>query len=207
MKVLVVDDHHVVTLAVTNLLREEGYDVVGQANTGVLAIDEVRRLKPDLVILDVDIPQLDGLSVMKRLSSLDPKPRILIFTGAKNSRLPLRCLQEGASGYVSKEGALDELLSACKAIKAGYTWFKADTIDSVRDEDLGSDEESAIRKLSPRELNVLRCLAVGQSNIMIAESLHISNKTVSTYKSRLQEKLKIDNLVELAAFAKRHGLV
>ncbi|HEF4761171.1 TPA: response regulator transcription factor [Pseudomonas putida] len=207
MKVLVVDDHQVVTLAVTNLLREHGFDVAGQANTGILAIDGVRKHKPELVILDVDLPQLDGLSVMKRLSCFDPKPRILIFTGAKNSRLPQRCLQDGASGYVSKEGSMSELLNACLAIREGYTWFKADTIDSVRQEDFNSNEDDALKKLSPREMNVLRCLAAGLTNIKIAESLHISNKTVSTYKSRLQEKLKIDSVVELADFAKRHGLI
>ncbi|MDR6915978.1 two-component system response regulator EvgA [Pseudomonas sp. 3296] len=206
MKVLVVDDHQIVTLAVTNLLHGQGFEVVGDATTGILAIDGVRKLKPDLVILDVDIPQLDGLSVMKRLSCITPRPRILIFTGAKNARLPQRCLQDGASGYVSKEGTMGELLNACLAIKDGYTWFKADTIDSVREEDFSSDEDDAVKKLSPREMNVLRCLAAGLTNMKIAESLHISNKTVSTYKTRLQEKLKIESIVELAEFAKRHGL-
>ncbi|QTD31463.1 response regulator transcription factor [Pseudomonas fluorescens] len=207
MKVLLVDDHPVVLSAVGTLLAAEGFEIVGKATNGVMAIAMTLQLEPDLIVLDIDIPQLDGLGVLDRVSNLTKKPKVLILTGMKNAQMAARCLKSGASGYVSKEGDTGELLNASKAIREGYTWFMADALDSVRSQDFEKSDAALVNLLSPRELNVLRCIARGDSNTEIAETLHISTKTVSTYKTRLQQKLKIGKAVALAEFANRNGLV
>lgn len=207
MNVLLIDDHPVVRSAVRVFLKHNGFNVVGEASDGVIALKMIAEIDPDIIILDIDIPKLDGLGVLNRLKALPKEYRVLVLTGVKSNEIAVRCVHAGASGYLSKASDMSELLDACMALKRDHTWFTKEVLNSVRRQDFTSTEAEMISQLSPRELNVLRSLVRGESNIQIADTLHLSRKTVSTYRSRLQQKLQINGLIELAELAKRNGLL
>lgn len=207
MNVLLIDDHPVVRSAVRGFLKQHGFDVVGEASDGMTALKMIEELDPDIIILDIDIPKLDGLEVLKRLKALPKDYRVLALTGIKSDEIAARCMHAGASGYLSKASDMTELLEACTALRRDHTWFSKDVLNSVRNQDFTSSEAKMISQLSSRELSVLRRLVQGESNMQIAEELHLSRKTVSTYRSRLQQKLHINGLLEMAELAKRNGLL
>ncbi|RFQ12704.1 DNA-binding response regulator, partial [Pseudomonas sp. ATCC 13867] len=119
-KVLIVDDHPVIRMAMRVLLEKECHVVVGEADNGVDALSMVKDLVPDLVVLDIGIPRLDGLEVISRISAFDLPLKILVLTGQSASLFAMRCMQAGASGFVCKQGGLAELISAVSAVVAGY---------------------------------------------------------------------------------------
>lgn len=207
MNVLLIDDHPVVRSAVRGFLNQNGFNVVGEASDGVAALKLIEEVDPGIIILDIDIPKLDGLGVLKRLKSLPKEYRVLVLTGVKSNEIAMRCVHAGASGYLSKASDMTELLDACMALKRDHTWFSKEVLNSVRSQDFTSTEAEMISQLSSRELNVLRSLVRGESNVQIADTLHLSRKTVSTYRSRLQQKLQINGLIELVDLAKRNGLL
>lgn len=207
MNVLLIDDHPVIRSAVGGFLKEHGFDVVGEASDGITALKIIEEVNPDIIILDIDIPKLDGLEVLKRLRRLSKDYRVLVLTGIKSDEIAARCVHAGASGYLSKASDMTELLDACKALKRDHTWFSKDVLNSVRNQDFASSEAQLLSQLSAREMSILRSLVQGESNTQIAEALHLSAKTVSTYRSRLQQKLHINGLIEMAELAKRNGLL
>lgn len=204
--ILIVDDHPVIRLAVRVVLEREGYVVAGEADAGVEALRQVRELQPDLVILDVGIPRLDGLEVMGRLLTMDDPPRVLVLTAQGAAGIAGRCLQAGASGFVCKQTDLHELVGAVKAVMSGYSYFPNLALHAIRAGKDGLGEDAAVRRLSDRELAVLQQLAAGLSNKQIAQAMILSPKTISTYKARLLEKLSVKTLVQLVDIAKRQGL-
>lgn len=203
--ILIVDDHPVIRMAVRVLLEKHGMRVTGEADNGIDAIQLARELNPKLVILDIGIPKLDGFTVISRIKALDVQSEILILTSQPADSVCRRCIQLGARGFVNKEEDLTSLLSAIKAMEAGYTFFPALVLDSVNSHDQLTELEQ-IRSLTDREMTVLQYLAQGYSNKQIGEVLLLSNKTVSTYKVRLLQKLGISSLIDLAEFAKRNSL-
>lgn len=206
-KILIADDHAVVRMAVSLLLEKSGHKVIGQAHSGVNVITLARSLAPDLVILDIDMPQLDGFSVLKRLCVGPERIKIIVFSGLDANRYAIRCSRAGASGFVSKDGHLDDLLSAVQIVLAGYTLFPTTDLSSVDKSSWRGSEEALIRTLSNRELIVLRHLVRGHRIKDIAEELMLSEKTTSTYKARLIAKLQVNNFLELVELAKRNSLV
>lgn len=206
-KVLIVDDHPVIRLAVRLLLTREGYEIVAETDNGVDAIALAREHLPDLVILDIGIPKLGGLDVIARLHALDMPMRVLVLTGQNPIHYATRCMQGGAAGFVCKEGDLAELTAAVRAVLSGYSYFPSEVIRSGKRQMGLSDELELIDRLSDRELVVLKFLASGYSNKDIAEEMFISNKTVSTYKTRLMLKLNARSLIELVELANRNALL
>lgn len=207
MKILLVDDHPVIRSALRSFLTQNGFDVLGEASDGLTALQMIQELDPDIIILDIDLPKLDGLGVLKKLRLQSKEYRTLILTGVQSTEIAVRCIHAGASGYLRKDSDMSELLAACMALKSNNTWFSKEIMNSVRKQDFASTEREMISQLSPRELNVLRALTRGESNISIATNLHISSKTVSTYRSRLQQKLQVSGILDLADLAKRNGLI
>ncbi|KJK14902.1 response regulator transcription factor [Pseudomonas sp. 2(2015)] len=203
--VLIVDDHPVIRLAVRVLLEKHGMRVVGEADNGVDAVQLVRDLTPQVVILDIGIPKLDGFTVISRIKALKVRSEILILTSQPADSVCRRCIQLGARGFVNKEEDLGSLITAIKAVDAGYSFFPTLTFDSVNTAEQLSELE-LIRSLTDREVTVLQYLAQGYSNKQIGDMLFLSNKTVSTYKTRLLQKLGAASLVDLAEFAKRNAL-
>jgi len=204
-KVLIVDDHPVIRLAVRMLMERHGYDVVAETDNGVAALQLTRQHLPDIVVLDIGIPKLDGLEVIGRMASSSPCSKVLVLTSQAPGNFSMRCMQAGAAGYVCKQQELTELLSAIKAVLSGYSYFPNQALHASRGRS-GSSEAEMVNRLSAREMTVLQQLARGRSNKEIADSMYLSNKTVSTYKSRLLLKLNARSLVDLIELAQRHGL-
>ncbi|MFQ6576447.1 response regulator [Pseudomonas sp. UM16] len=203
--VLIVDDHPVIRLAVRVLLEKHGMRVVGEADNGLDAVQLVRELTPQVVILDIGIPNLDGLTVISRIKALNVRSEILVLTSQTADAVCRRCIQLGARGFINKEEDLGSLITAIKAVESGYNFFPSLTYDSVNPADKLTELEQ-IQSLTDREVTVLQYLAQGYSNKEIGEKLFLSNKTVSTYKTRLLQKLGAASVVELAEFAKRNAL-
>ncbi|HEK0909479.1 MULTISPECIES: response regulator transcription factor [unclassified Pseudomonas] len=206
-RVLVVDDHPFIRSTVCMLLRQERLEVVGQADNGIDALRLMRQEPVDLVILDITMPGLDGLEVIARMRSLEHPAKSLILTSQLAEAYSLRCMQAGAAGYVSKTDDLGELNKAVRAVLSGYTYFPQVTLSSVHRQDLKASEAQCIASLTDRELMVLQQLARGLSNKAIGDAMLLSNKTISTYKSRLLEKLRVRSLIDLADFARRNLLI
>lgn len=203
--VFIVDDHPVIRLAVRMLLENQNYKIVGESDNGVDAMQMVREAKPDLVILDISIPKLDGLEILSRLQSMGLPLKVLVLTAQSPALFAVRCMQSGASGYVCKQEDLGELLSAIKAVLSGYNYFPSQAILNTLQEN--SEDLELFRLINDRELMVLQLFAQGRSNKDIARGMFLSNKTVSTYKKRLMQKLRVETLVELIDIAKRNALV
>ena len=204
-KVLIVDDHPVIRLAVRMLMERHGYDVVAETDNGVAALQLTRQHLPDIVVLDIGIPKLDGLEVIGRMASSSPCSKVLVLTSQAPGNFSMRCMQAGAAGCVCKQQELTELLSAIKAVLSGYSYFPNQALHASRGRSGGSEAEM-VNRLSAREMTVLQQLARGRSNKEIADSMYLSNKTVSTYKSRLLLKLNARSLVDLIELAQRQGL-
>lgn len=205
-KVLIVDDHPVIRLAIKLILEREGHTIIAETDNGVDALTIIKNQHPDLVILDIAIPKIDGLEVLARLTTVKPRPRILILTSQPADLLAFRCMKAGAAGFVTKGDNLEELQRAVWAALSGYSFFPTDILSTVNPTITSSSEHAMLNSLSDREIMVLQMLAQGKTNKEIGDSLLLSNKTISTYKTRLQLKLNAFNLVALVDFAKRNGL-
>lgn len=206
-KAIVVDDHPFIRSSVKMLLMQENFDVVAEADNGADAVQLVREHAPELVVLDITMPKLDGLEVISRISGLGLPCKILVLTSQSALFYSMRCMKAGAAGFISKTNGLDELVKAIKAVMGGYTFFPNLATSSVRRSDAQATDLELIQSLSDRELTILQQLALGLSNKEIGDSMLLSNKTVSTYKTRLIEKLNVTSVVYLADFAKRNNLV
>lgn len=206
-KVLIVDDHPVIRFAVKALLMGEGHEIVGEAGNGAQAIQMARELEPDLLILDIGMPKLDGLEVISRLHVMLPSLKIVVLTSQSPGFFSHRCMQAGAAGYVYKSEELDELSSAVRAVMKGYNYFPNLSFSSVCTTDTEVSEADLVARLSDRELSVLQQLARGLSNKEIGDILMLSNKTISTHKTNILEKLNAQSVIELAELAKRHSLI
>ncbi|MBN3788030.1 response regulator transcription factor [Burkholderia sp. Ac-20353] len=211
-RIVIVDDHPLVRMAVRVILERDGYEVVAECRTGVDGVQAVRTLKPDLVVLDLVIPDLDGFSVMERLRGAKLDSSILVLTSGDTRNYAMRCLQAGASGFVSKDGGLDELSKAVKALLAGYSYFPRVVTDMLRENlqevatNEGKGSAAGLDGLTDREITILGLLVKGMNNQEIAHTLMLSHKTVSTYKVRLMSKLNAPNMVELVKVAQRNGI-
>ncbi|QXH37287.1 response regulator transcription factor [Pseudomonas muyukensis] len=203
--VFIVDDHPVIRLAIRMLLETQGYSVAGESDNGVDAMQMIRETLPDLVILDISIPKLDGLEVLSRFQAMATPLKILVLTAQSPALFAIRCMHSGAAGYVCKQEDLSELLSAIKAVLSGYNYFPSQALTPVSAS--SSQELELFRQVNDRELMVLQLFAQGRSNKEIATGMFLSSKTVSTYKKRLMHKLRANTLVELIEVAKRNALV
>ena len=206
-KALVVDDHPFIRSSVKMLLKQEGFEVVAEADNGADAVQLAREHEPELIVLDIAMPKLDGLEVISRICALGLSCKILVLTSQSPLFYSMRCMKAGAAGYISKTNDLDELVKAIKAVMGGYTFFPNLAHSSVRRSDAQTTDLELIQTLSDRELTILQQLSQGLSNKEIGDAMLLSNKTISTYKTRLIEKLKVKSVVYLADFAKRNNLV
>ena len=203
--VFIIDDHPVVRLAVRMLLENEGYEVVGESDNGVDGMHLARDAEPDLLILDISLPKLDGLEVLARFSAMNAPFKILVLTAQTPTLFAIRCMQSGACGYVCKQEDLTELLSAVRAVFSGYNYFPSLAVTNTPH--APGHELGRFKSVNDRELMVLQLFAQGHTNREIAEGMFLSNKTVSTYKKRLMHKLGAASLVDLIDIAKRNAVI
>ncbi|MDZ5603692.1 response regulator transcription factor [Pseudomonas sp. RP23018S] len=200
--VLVVDDHAAIRFAVSMLLENHNFQLLGTANDGIQAVEMARKLQPDVVILDIALPRLDGMEVIKRLQLMEQAPKIMVLTGQPADLYVRRCLDAGISAFVNKDEDLDSLLFALKAMIKGYSTFPQMSVNSSSLE----SEANRLGSLSNREVEVLRRLTRGESNKYIGEKMNLSAKTISTYRGRIMDKLKTESLVEMVDLAKRNNV-
>ncbi|KHA54649.1 LuxR family transcriptional regulator [Aeromonas hydrophila] len=206
-KVLIVDDHPAIRMAVKIILQQSSEYVFDEVDNGVDAIGAAKKNGGvDIVILDVGIPKLDGIEVVKRIKNMATSTKIIILSAQDSQSLISRCLQVGADGFVSKMKELSLLLEAIHFCESGKKYFPAEILRSNRlNGNMG--EESLLETLSDREMSVLLALCKGFSNKEIAHDMLLSEKTISTYKARLMQKLNVKNMIDLSDLAKRQGLV
>jgi len=198
--VLIVDDHPIVRLSMRLLLERERFRVVGEVGNGSEVAQVARELRPDVVILDIGLPGLDGMEVIKRLQQLEPTPKIMVLTGQSSDLYVRRCLDAGIGAFVTKDEDHDALIFALKALVKGYSTFPQMSVNS----NTLDSEPKRLESLSNREMEVLRRLARGENNKHIGSSMNLSAKTISTYRGRIMEKLKTESLVEMVDLAKRN---
>ncbi|MEE4411991.1 MULTISPECIES: response regulator [unclassified Serratia (in: enterobacteria)] len=205
-KVLIVDDHPVARLAIKMLLEKDQLSVVGETDDGLEALRLTKQLMPDLVIVDIDIPSLNGIEVVQRLRRNGFTGGVLVLTGKDDDHYVKRCAAAGADGFISKRNNLTELHDAVRAIKGGYGYFPLNRARIEAAGALPGDDMGRIASLSAKELQVLHFLAKGIKVIDIGLQMQISDKTVSTYKRRLMQKLELQNMLELYDFTQRNNL-
>ena len=203
---LIVDDHPFIRMAIKVLLEKEGFKVVAEADNGVDAVQLARELSPDLIVMDLNIPRLDGLEAIKRLTDLHLPSKLVVLTEQAPEFYSERCMRAGAMGYISKTAELIELRLAIQAVMLNKSFFPR-LEGHTQGQGASVSEPVLIDSLSNRELSILRYLARGMKNKDISELMLLSDKTVSTYKTRLIDKLNLKSVVALAEFAKRNQLI
>lgn len=206
-KALVVDDHPVVRATVKMVLKQENFELVAESGDGADAVAQARQISPELVVLDISMPKLDGLEVIRRIVDLGLSTRILVLTSLDPGLYLKRCMNAGAAGFISKLDELDEVRRAVRVLMSDHTYFPNLKIGSVRRTDAETNEVRVIESLSDRELMVLKNLAQGHSNKEIGDVMLLSNKTISTYKTRLLERFEVNSVVSLSEIAKRNSIV
>ena len=206
--VLLVDDHDLVRTGMKKILSDvSGIRVVGEASTGEEAVKVCREAKPQVVLMDVKMPGIGGFEATRKLLRLDPDLKVLIVSTVDNDVYPSRLLQAGASGYLTKGASMDEMVHAIRMVQAGQRYISPEIANKLAFRHVNEQEESPFDGLSERELQVMIMITKGMKVQEIADKLHLSPKTVNSYRYRIFEKLQIKNDVELTLLAIRHGLI
>jgi DNA-binding NarL/FixJ family response regulator len=209
--VLLADDHTIVRDGLRYLLEAEpDIEVVGDAADGREAVQLVAHLKPDIVIIDITMPDLNGIEATYQIRQLCPSTRIIILSMHANTRHIARALEAGAQGYLIKESAGIEVVEAVRAVIAGHNYLSQTVSDTVVTDYVAQRRaigyKSPLESLSAREREVLQLVVEGKSSAVIASILNLSPKTVESYRSRLMQKLDISDIPSLVKFAIQQGL-
>ena len=209
IRVLLADDHSIVRDGLRRIVEDsEEMAVVAEAADGKGAISQVRDEQPDVAVIDISMPGLDGLEVTSRLHTEFPHLPIIILTMHEEEQYVVRALEAGAMGYITKKSAPEQLVNAIRSVHAGSRYLSAEATDMLAlSVARGSKGQSPLDRLSTRELQVLRRLALGHTNREIASAYNISIKTVDTYRFRLLKKLNLRNNAELSRFAIQNDLI
>lgn len=208
IKILVVDDHTLVRDALCRLLdAQSDMEVVGQAGSGHQAVELCREKKPNVVVLDYSLPDLDGLETTRQIVGLELGIRILILTMYANEEYATRLIRAGASGFLVKAASTDELLSAIRKVARRGVYVSPAIMEKMVSRMGLTAEETPESSLSDREMQVLLRLAKGATTREVSTSLNLSISTVETYRSRILEKLNLRNNSDLTRFAIRRGLI
>ena len=209
IRVLVVDDHDLVRMGISRMLADSpDIEVIGEADSGDMALKLAKQLHPDVVLLDVNMPNIGGLEATKRLVQLDIGIKILAVSSMVTQPYPSMLLKAGANGYITKGTPLDEMIRAIKKIHQGGRYFSHDVAEQLAEVWLSDNETaSPFDLLSDREKQVAMMVVNCQSPQEIADQLFVSVKTINTYRYRIYEKVGVDSDVKLTHMAIRHGLI
>lgn len=210
VRILLADDHAIVREGLRSLIEKEpDMEIVGEAEDGRTALELVRELLPDVVIMDITMPNLNGVEATRHITSEFPEVKVIALSIHSNRRFVTDMLGAGAAGYILKECLFDELVQAIQAVSAGNSYLSP-RITSVVVEDyvkrLAIVAESLLAALTSREREVLQLVAEGKSTKQIALKLHVSTKTVEANRRQIMEKLDIHSVAELTKYAVREGL-
>lgn len=209
VRVFLVDDHTLVRSGIRRILEAQpGLSVIGEAGNGREALEKLAEARADVLVLDLKMEGLDGIEVLRASKRAHPGLKVIVLTMHANREYVTRAMEEGASGYLLKDSAVQDLVAAIEAVGNGRAYFspviQQQLADRVREEGKGSD---ALQSLTERERDVLRLLSAGLSSKEIAEGLDISVRTVDTHRANLMRKLDLRSVALLTQFAIREGLV
>jgi two-component system invasion response regulator UvrY len=209
IRVLLADDHSIVRAGLRRLIEEsDDIRVIAEASDGREAIRHVQASLPDVAVVDISMPGMDGLEVIDQIHNLHPRLPILVLTMHEEEQYVIRALNVGAAGYVTKRSAPEKLVEAIRKVHGGGRFLSDSAAEALAARlSRGRSSPSPLDNLSNREIQVLRCLALGQTNREIAETYSLSIKTVDTYRSRLLAKLNLRNNAELSRFAIQNRLI
>lgn len=206
IRVLLADDHAVVRDGLQALLRAAGIEVVGAVGGGREAVRLALELRPDVALIDIAMPDMNGIEAARLLRERWPDARIVVLSMHANAEHVHRALAAGAAGYVLKESAGADVVAAVRAVHAGKRYLSTPLAQLERDAAVRADAASPLARLSARERQVLQLVAEGHSSAAIAARVHLSPKTVETYRSRVMKKLGVRDTAALVKFAIQHGI-
>ncbi|MBN2233079.1 MAG: response regulator transcription factor [Deltaproteobacteria bacterium] len=209
ISVLLADDHSIVRAGLARIIAESGdLTVIAEAADGEEALRLAAASRPDVAVIDISMPGMDGLAVADELLRRDPDLPVIILTMHEEEQYVVRAVEAGVRGYVTKRSAPEQLVAAIRRVHGGSRYLSEEATEMlVLRTARGAQGQSLLDSLSTRELQVLRQLALGQTNREIAEAYHISVKTVDTYRFRLLKKLNLRNNAELSRFAIQNRLI
>lgn len=208
IKVLIVDDHALVRMGIRRLLDDlPDMDVVAEAESGEEALVLVKTCKPDVVLLDMKMPGIDGWEVTRRLKKSNPQIKVIAVTAICTEPLPSRVLQLGAMGYITKESGVQEMAAAIRKVAKGEKYLSAEIAQKMAINSLEAVQDSPFDALSEREMQVMFMITSGMEVQDIAERLFLSTKTINGYRYRMFEKLAIKNDVELTYLAMKYRVI
>ena len=211
ISVFLADDHAIVRDGLKYLLESQpDICVVGTAENGRDAVRQVLKTKPDVVIMDISMPELNGIDAARQIIEQSPETRIVILSMHSASEHVSRALRSGAGGYLLKESAGTEVIDAVRAVHKGIRYLSRKISDNIVTKYIAGEAEvsdsNVLSSLSPRETEILQLVAEGKTSADIANTIFLSPKTVETYRSRIMQKLNIDDIAGLVKFAIKHGL-
>ena len=209
---LIVDDHDLFRTGLRNLLEEQGVEIVGEAASGGEAVRAVRELAPDIVVMDLKMPSMGGVEATRHIASVAPLTRVVMLTISDDDADVMDAILAGACGYLLKDSSIQELMAGIQAASRGESLISpaiaVKVLQRVRATRTLPETASTIKaELSDREIDVLKLIANGKDNAVIAAELHISPKTVKNHISNILMKLQIDNRIQAAVYAVRSGIV
>jgi len=206
IRILLADDHQIVRDGLKTLLEKQAdMQVVGEAQDGRAAVDQARALSPQVVIMDIAMPDLNGVDATRQIKGESPEVKVIALSMQSDGPIVRRMLQAGASGYMLKDCASEELVKAIRTVVRGGTYL-SDGVQNVVVKQLTSPEQTTNSPLTPKEREVLQLLAEGKSTKEIAAALFLSPKTVDTHRQHIMDKLEIRSIAELTKYAIREGL-
>ena len=210
IRILIADDHQMLREGLRAILeKDEDIEVIGEASDGRTAVAMARTLRPDVVVMDISMPDLNGVEATRQIKAENPAVKVIALSRHSDRRYVLRMLDVGASGYVLKSGAYDELRRAVEAVRGGNSYLSPRITGLVIDAHLrpvSEPQSSASPTLGPRELEIVQLLAEGHTSPQIARKLHISTRTVESHRRNIMKKLGVHSVAELTKYAIREGL-
>ncbi|GGW51724.1 response regulator [Arenibacter certesii] len=203
IKILIADNHPVVRVGIKQVLDPiSDIQVIGDVATTVELFDQLENSSPDIILLEMDIPEINGIATLRKIKKEYPSIRVLIYSGQSEDVYALSTIRAGAFGYLSKSSDIDYIVSAIRKVSEGNMFITNELAQRLAFDEGTQKPRRFFRKLSSREVEVLKLLASGKRNKEVAQDLNLNEKTVSTYKARLMRKLNVDNLVDLLQQAK-----
>ena len=209
IRILLADDHSIVRAGLRRIIEDSGdIEVIAEAADGHEAVQKAHETQPDVAVIDISMPIMDGLEVVNQLHHYYPKMPILILTMHEEEQYVFRAISAGAKGYITKRSAPEQMVNAIRKVHGGGRYLSDSAAESLAHRlASGAQDRSPLDALSNREIQVLRHLALGKTTREIAEAYNISVKTVDTYRFRLLKKLNLRNNAELSRFAIQNRLV